>query len=533
MRRGFGSGNDAVSDVIGTVLLLGITVAAFSVLSIAVLDQFDRNPPPARIEFRVDTVGERTSITAVWGESVDIADTKLIYKLDDARTIRELTVAPLAANLIHRIPDSATTWDVGETIRLACPIAETCAHPGKAVTDVSVLQVTSNTVLFSSEVGVSRGSTLNPVADLVLTFQSVTDPLRSPTDPLYNGGTIEAVVKIKNDGVLAIPTDRQLNIRFYMDGSTTPFHSASQTGGLAPGASFTITTPTFSALTGTHALRAAVEATPAVLEAAYGNNQVIRSVPVIAGLFDPGQPYEDGNADILYNPYVASDTLLAASVILDGTHTAAAGKGLVIPPSIGSVVAANSISFSAPSGGLVVRVGLQATNPVTGVTLHGATSVNMTGTFDIKGRDDVLVTSSGQIDLSGIRLDSNSDAIRIRSTGGRVLAVNTAFGIAGISTPPALVDIDAVGGAFLADTRYESTGAVTISSGGPLYVNRATFAVASDIILDLGGGPERAYVAQARFDDANDQAEIQPGNYPGSGRCAVGTPIFGTVDDAC
>ena len=532
MRLGFGRGDDAVSDVIGTVLLLGITVAAFSVLSVAVLDQFERNPPPARIEFRVDTVGPRTSITAVWGESIEVGDTKLIYEVNAARTIRELSDAPLSPNLIHRIPDSATTWDVGETIRLSCPIGETCAHPGDTITDVSVIQTRSNTVLFSSEPGVARGSVLNPVADLLLTVESVTDPLRSPTDPLYNGGTIQAVVKIRNDGVLAIPADRTLTTRFYLDGSTTAFHTATQTGGLAPGAFFLVTTPPFGAPTGTHSLRSAVEATASVIEAAYGNNEVIRPITVVAGVFDPGAPYEDGNNDILYNPYVPSDNLLTAATVLDGVHTAPAGKGLVIPGSVGPIVTTNAISFSAPSGRLVVRVGLETTNPTTSITLNGAITVNMTGTFDIVTRDALLITSAGQIDLSGVRLDTNADPITVRSTGGPVFAVNTAFAIPLISTLPTNIDIDAFGGAYLADARLEATGSVTVKPAGQLYANRAWFTVGSNLLFDLGSGT-RAYVAQARLDDANDQAEIAPGNWPGSGRCAVGTPAFGSVDDVC
>lgn len=533
MRRRFGSGDDAVSDVVGTVLLLGITVAAFSVLSVAVLDQFDRNPPPARVEFRVDTVGSRTSITAVWGESIDIEDTKLIYEINYARTIREVHLSPLAGNLIHRIPDSLTSWDVGETIRLSCPVGETCAHPGDRITNVSVVQTLSNTVLFSSEPGVSRGSILNPVADLLLTVESITDPLRAPTEPLYSGGTIQSVVKIRNDGVLSIPADRQLNIRFYVDGSTTPFHTSTQTGGLAPGAFFFVTTtPAFTATTGTHSLRAVVEATPAVIEAAYGNNEVIRAFTVVAGVFDPGAPYEDGNGDILYNPYVASDNLLAAATVLDGVHTAPAGKSLIIPASVGPIVTTNSITFSAPSGRLYIRVGLETTNPPSSITLNGATTVNVTGTFDVKSRDDLLITSAGQIDVSGVRLDTDADPIMVRSTGGPVFAVNTAFAIPLIGTLPSLVDIDAVGGAFLSDARFETTSSVNVQGNGRIYVNRAVFTVGTDIIFDLGSG-DRAYVSQARFDDLNDQAEITPGNWPGSGRCAIGVPAFGSVDDVC
>ena len=532
MRRGFGRGETAVSDVIGTVLLLGITVGAFSVLAIAVLDQFERNPPPARIEFRVDTLGSRTSITAIWGESLEVDDTKLIYEVDDARTIHELDVAPLSLHLLHRIPDSTTTWDVGETIRLACPIGELCAHPGKTVANVSVIQKGANTVIFSSEPGVQRGSTLTPVADVVLTLVEIKDPLRPATDPLYAGGSIEGKVKIRNDGVLPIPTDRQILVSFFLDGSTTAFHTEAQTGGLLPGAFYLVTSPALSLSSGAHSLHVTVSASPSVIEAGYGNNELTQAFTIVPGIFDPGAPYEDGNGDVLYNPYVASDALLAASSVTDGVHTAAAGKGLVIPGSVGSIAAPGSISFSAPGGRLTVRVALETINSATTLTLNGATALNVTGVFDVKARDDLTLTSNGQIDISGIRLDTNSDDITITSTGGRILAVGTAFYIAGVSTLPDDVRLTSgTGNAIhVAGARFETTTLIRISSGGNLYSHSAILKAGGTILynVDAGNPSNQVFAAASSIDDADDCADVDPSSIQ-----IVGTPVFGRVRTSC
>jgi hypothetical protein len=528
MRRGFGCGETAVSDVIGTVLLLGITVSAFSVLSIAVLDQFDRNPPPARIEFRVDSVGPRTSITAVWGEPLDVEETKLIYEVDNARTIRDLDAAPLSTNLVHHIPDSLGRWDVGETLRLACPVGEACAYPGKRVTNVSVVQKDANTVIFSSETGVGRGSILNSVADLVLTIESITDPAR-PTAPLYAGGTIQTVVKVRNDGVLAVPSDRQIDVAFFLDGSTTPFHTDLFLGGLVPGGSFVMTAPSFTASTAAHSLRVLATTTPSVIEAGYGNNEVTRAFTVVSGVFDPGAPYEDGNDDVLYNPYTATDALLTAAAVTDGFHTASASKGLVIPPSVGAIVTPGSISFSAPSGRLTIRAGLETTTALTTITLNGATALNMTGSFDIKTWDDLTLTSAGQIDLSGVRLDTNADDIIVTSTGGRILAVGTSLYIAGVGTLPDDVRLTS-GGTGIVNinaARFDNTGLIRISPAAALYAQSAIVKAGSTILYNMPSGAT-VYAAASSLDDADDCADVDP-----SSATILGVPIFGRVQTTC
>lgn len=528
MRRGFARGETAVSDVIGTVLLLGITVSAFSVLAVAVLDQFERNPPPARIEFRVDSAGGRTSITATWGESIDVDDTRLLYELDGARTVRDLDVAPLSTNLLHRIPDSNARWDVGEILRLSCPLGEACAHPGARVTNVSVLQKLANTVLFSSEEGVSRGSVLNPVADLLPALESLRDPLRLPSDPLFAGGTIEAAVRVRNDGVLPIPLDRRLVVTFHLDGNPSPFHTFTQTGGLALGASFTATTPPFTAPAGAHTLRAFAEAEPAVIEAGYGNNEVVSAFLVVPGIFDPGSPYEDGNDDVLYNPYVASDVLLSAASVTDGVHSAATGNGLVIPASVGPVSPAGSISFAAPSGRLTIRVGLETVSSSTSIALHGATGLNVTGTFDVKTRDSITLTSGGPIDLSGIRIDTNGEDITVTSTGDRVLAFGTGFHIPGRGPLPEDVRVTSGGSGSIdvVGARFEASGLVRLAPAGVLF-SQNTVVKAHKITYALGAG-NTVYAASSQIDDGDDCADVNP-----SSGVIIGVPLSGRVATTC
>jgi flagellin-like protein len=287
VRRGFFlQDRRAVSDVIGTVLLLGITVSLFAVLSVAVLSELHQNPPPHNVEFRVDKVDQRTTITSVWGEALPIADVRLIYQLNGVRTITDLSDPALLPNLVQGGVGSTASWDLGESLRMACPAASTdCAYPGRDVRNISVVQRGSNFVLFSSEPGVLRGSVVNPVADLSVRITGIDDPAQAPGAPIHATGSFVVKALVANEGVLSTPPAASFTVRFYIDG--VQFFTFVRTGPLGHGESFTVDlssappSPTMNRPAGTYAIRATVDSSVAFSEASMANNQYTRTLQVV------------------------------------------------------------------------------------------------------------------------------------------------------------------------------------------------------------------------------------------------------------
>lgn len=501
----FGEDTRSVSDVIGTVLLLGITTALFSVFSVAVLDQLDRNPPPSNVEFRVDSNDERTTLVAVWGESLEIQETRLLYEVGGVRTVGMLSEEPLFSNLIHRgVPNSR--WDLGEALKLACPVGETCAHPGETVKDITVTQTSSNAVVFSSEPGVSPGSLVNPVPDLIVTIQSIDDPNLGPerpfpynldsnsalcpaaNDDLYTSGGIVIKAAVSNAGIIPTPTGSTLTVKFYLDG--VPFHTIQRSQFLAAGESFTTQNdPPITVLAGLHSIRVEVTKAPSFTEATQANNQATRSSEVVTGTCDPGFPYEDGDDDLLFNPYShpSPDLAVLSADVEDGVYWAGGARNLVIPASVGTIYPTQTIDFRS-GGDIILGVNLQQNSSTNDIRLNAARNINLTGSVDFRGRDYINITAAGTIDLSDGRLDSQSDDhLHIYSSGGPIIAVGTWFYIPGWHeaagpdpTPPGNVKlttsnsiagyINIQGAVFnVTDHVSNSTGSIDVDAAGNLH----------------------------------------------------------------
>jgi flagellin-like protein len=102
--------NNAVSEIVGTSILLAMAIALFSIVQImAVSFPFNPHPPSARLVGYVD--GEWVFIPHHGGEPLD-SDTRIIIIVDGISNESNIeTVEPLSNN-----SDKDSLWEIGEIL---------------------------------------------------------------------------------------------------------------------------------------------------------------------------------------------------------------------------------------------------------------------------------------------------------------------------------------------------------------------------------------------------------------------------------
>ena len=104
--------NEAVSDVLGTILLLGITISLFSVLSVVVLSYpFNPNPPSVNLMGYVDQ--NDIIIDHRGGEKLSL-NTPINIKINNSVTFS--TTAGAYLNISTSNGDSF--WNLGESVEI-------------------------------------------------------------------------------------------------------------------------------------------------------------------------------------------------------------------------------------------------------------------------------------------------------------------------------------------------------------------------------------------------------------------------------
>lgn len=152
MQRPQGS-EAAVSEVVGTILLLGITVAAFSGLAVAVQERLDTNPPPPNARFELQKEGPNLTVVHRWGESVPIKNLRVIYNNGTDHTVETV---PELSTFSAAKGGKGDMWDLGERLIIACPDKTLYVCMGKGHNqDENILLVddASRTVLFEINEG--------------------------------------------------------------------------------------------------------------------------------------------------------------------------------------------------------------------------------------------------------------------------------------------------------------------------------------------------------------------------------------------
>jgi flagellin-like protein len=127
--------NNAVSEIIGTVILLGIAISLFSLVQVIALSfPFNANPPSARIVGNID--GNTIYIFHHGGESLSL-NTKIIFTIDGDSYLKN------ASEILNiNTSDGDNLWNIGEKLNYT--------HTGNLVdlsVDIMVIDHKSNSVI--------------------------------------------------------------------------------------------------------------------------------------------------------------------------------------------------------------------------------------------------------------------------------------------------------------------------------------------------------------------------------------------------
>lgn len=136
-------GNKAVSEIVGTAILLGIAIALFAVVqTVALTFPFNPSPPSAQL---VGTIDENTIfIKHNGGESLSL-DTKIIFTFDG-----ETKIVKIANDILDNSTSNGDDlWSIGEKITYT-PSSDITYHE----VEFTVVDVVSNTIILN---GILKG----------------------------------------------------------------------------------------------------------------------------------------------------------------------------------------------------------------------------------------------------------------------------------------------------------------------------------------------------------------------------------------
>lgn len=182
-----GQAEAAVSSVVGTVLMLGITIAVFTGFSLFVFESFSADESQRlRTDLAVLQDGGRYLLQHRGGDALDLAEGRLLATVDGSPVDLPLTaLAGQTADGEH--------WRIGETLCISGPVPP-CQYDRKDVSDLR-LTYGNAVVLSDSGFGATAGASLTYVTQSATTVGTVTDfaAARSTVDDadadLAEGGT--------------------------------------------------------------------------------------------------------------------------------------------------------------------------------------------------------------------------------------------------------------------------------------------------------------------------------------------------------
>jgi hypothetical protein len=101
--------NKAVSEIVGTALLLGISIALFSIVQVIALNlPYNINPPSVRLVGNIE--GETIYIVHHGGESLSL-DTEIIFRINDN------TYSWTANEILNQSSSNGDNfWNIGEKV---------------------------------------------------------------------------------------------------------------------------------------------------------------------------------------------------------------------------------------------------------------------------------------------------------------------------------------------------------------------------------------------------------------------------------
>lgn len=321
-------GDDAVSSVIGTVLILAITVGAFGGVAIVVLDAVEESHEAPRADIDVQQRGRNFVVLHRGGDRIDASDVDLIVYTDGVATTYSLAAS-----------DTDGTWMPGENICIPCihgvadGVEVILRHGGSSVAAAAGT---------SGPVNLGSGP-----PDL--------SPISLEADPFVEGENGTFRVTVQNTGFFAAGA---FTVLFEVDdvavGNPIPV------AGVPGDDSVEVESPAWSGAVGSHTLTVTVDDGDTVAEgdetnnvdelefavSAAGSDPELLPTDITGELFEPGQ---DGTFGVTIHNFGPVDAgTFTVTFAVDG---APLGPGQVV----GGIVAGGSITvqsaaWSATSG---------------------------------------------------------------------------------------------------------------------------------------------------------------------------------------
>lgn len=214
-------GEDSVSSIVGTILMLAVTVTVFGGLSIVVLNEIrsTQSPPQAELAFVAD--GDRAVLTHRGGEPVALEGGSLLLNVGGSEIRYDLTaVADQTAD--------GRFWRIGETLCLSGPDppdpARSCLLAGQPILGVAVV-AGGGLLADEGERGGDAGpcplDNVAPTADSPWTFS--VDVMTTTTGSVTAGFTVSDDCSGPDDTVKPSVSYR------IQDGSSPPFTAITAT----------------------------------------------------------------------------------------------------------------------------------------------------------------------------------------------------------------------------------------------------------------------------------------------------------------
>jgi hypothetical protein len=131
---------NAVSEIVGTALLLGIAIALFSIVQVIALNlPYNTNPPSVRLVGNIE--GEKIYIVHHGGESLSL-DTEIIFR------INVTTYSWTAREILNQSSSNGdNVWNIGE--KVDSPNYE---NLGESQVMITVVDVESSSVIMQSTI---------------------------------------------------------------------------------------------------------------------------------------------------------------------------------------------------------------------------------------------------------------------------------------------------------------------------------------------------------------------------------------------
>ncbi len=457
--------DDAVSSVVGTALMLGVTVTVFAGFSLFVLGELEDEPRPPRSDLAVLQSGTQTLLMHRGGETVALSGRVLV---NVGGIERELDLTDLADQAAD-----GERWRIGESLCLSGP-SPPCLLDRETVLGVLVVQ--DNTVLLQ------QGERGVPAAEFCTgdtTAPSVDSWVQAPADVTTVTAGPVTVTAVVADGCAGVDTGVAPVLRHRVnDGSDPAYGAVPMT--LSGGAwTADVPDPGWASQDG-KTLEYYVQGLTD-LRGNSGDSAVQSDAIGAPGVPDPGFPFEDVDGDGAYIP--GTDVPLDPALVADGVHDAGA-NGLVIPTSVGPI-SAPQIGFTA-DGDVFIGVALTAQSDPLSIQAGGNLIFDGSGLVTLQNNDAVTLAAGGAIEAAGLTVSTRGD---LTATGGGDLDF-TGSGLETLTNGDPITLQSTSGSVVLAGATLDSRGEILVTAANSILATGSvltTLVNGDDTVLTAGG----------------------------------------------